>query len=116
MSHPGGGLGEDPGHAGDWDYVSLAWPGNASGSLPEELEEVSGVREVWASLLRLLPPRPGPGPKKRAPAHQRLLLRAVRTTAASSSSSSLLLLLVVVVVVLAEVPHPCVNEVDRPCS
>ncbi|KAI3368383.1 hypothetical protein L3Q82_008085 [Scortum barcoo] len=23
---------------------------------PEELEEVSGVREVWASLLRLLPP------------------------------------------------------------
>ncbi|KAI3369582.1 hypothetical protein L3Q82_024487 [Scortum barcoo] len=27
----------------------------------EELEEVSGVREVWASLLRLLPPRPGPG-------------------------------------------------------
>ncbi|KAI3366683.1 hypothetical protein L3Q82_009358 [Scortum barcoo] len=29
---------------------------------PEELEEVSGVREVWASLLRLLPPRPGPGP------------------------------------------------------
>ncbi|KAI3377774.1 hypothetical protein L3Q82_008921 [Scortum barcoo] len=28
---------------------------------PEELEEVSGVREVWASLLRLLPPRPGPG-------------------------------------------------------
>ncbi|KAI3375614.1 hypothetical protein L3Q82_003936 [Scortum barcoo] len=25
----------------------------------EELEEVSGVREVWASLLRLLPPRPG---------------------------------------------------------
>ncbi|KAI3357939.1 hypothetical protein L3Q82_016326 [Scortum barcoo] len=40
---------------------------NASGHIlppevpPEELEEVSGVREVWASLLRLLPPRPGPG-------------------------------------------------------
>ncbi|KAK3561554.1 hypothetical protein QTP86_008774 [Hemibagrus guttatus] len=28
---------------------------------PEELEEVSGEREVWASLLRLLPPRPGSG-------------------------------------------------------
>ncbi|KAI3358431.1 hypothetical protein L3Q82_014864 [Scortum barcoo] len=36
--------------------------GNALGIPPEELEEVSGVREVWASLLRLLPPRPGPGP------------------------------------------------------
>ncbi|TWW71236.1 hypothetical protein D4764_17G0007190 [Takifugu flavidus] len=34
------------------DYVSrLAW----------ELEEVAGEREVWASLLRLLPPRPDPG-------------------------------------------------------
>ena len=28
------------------------------GILPEELEEVSGVREVWVSLLRQLPPRP----------------------------------------------------------
>ncbi|KAI3365319.1 hypothetical protein L3Q82_010409, partial [Scortum barcoo] len=37
---PGGGLGEDPGHAGE--TMSLGWPGNASGSLPEELEEVSG--------------------------------------------------------------------------
>ncbi|KAI3366513.1 hypothetical protein L3Q82_000647 [Scortum barcoo] len=36
--------------------MSLDWPGNASGSPLEELEEVSGVREVWASLLRLLPP------------------------------------------------------------
>ncbi|KAA0706920.1 hypothetical protein E1301_Tti002240 [Triplophysa tibetana] len=26
-----------------------------------QLEEVSREREVWASLLRLLPPRPGPG-------------------------------------------------------
>ncbi|KAI3369606.1 hypothetical protein L3Q82_025320 [Scortum barcoo] len=42
--------------------MSLGWPGNASRVPPEELEEVSGVREVWASLLRLLPPRPGPGP------------------------------------------------------
>ncbi|KAI3357885.1 hypothetical protein L3Q82_016265 [Scortum barcoo] len=57
---PGGGLGEDPGHAGE--TMSLGWPGNASRVPPEELEEVSGVREVWASLLRLLPPRPGPGP------------------------------------------------------
>ena len=33
--------------------------------LPDELEEVSGVREVWASLLRQLPRRPGdPAPDK----------------------------------------------------
>ncbi|KAI3367439.1 hypothetical protein L3Q82_026292, partial [Scortum barcoo] len=44
------------------DYVSrLAW--ERLGVPPEELEEVSGVKGgVWASLLRLLPPRPGPGP------------------------------------------------------
>ncbi|KAK3522059.1 hypothetical protein QTP70_022619, partial [Hemibagrus guttatus] len=37
------------------DYVSrLAW--ERLGILPEELEEVSREREVWASLLRLLPP------------------------------------------------------------
>ncbi|KAI3376669.1 hypothetical protein L3Q82_017089 [Scortum barcoo] len=37
------------------DYVSrLAW--ERPRVPPEELEEVSGVREVWASLLRLLPP------------------------------------------------------------
>uniref|UniRef100_A0AAY5JVS7 Reverse transcriptase domain-containing protein n=1 Tax=Esox lucius TaxID=8010 RepID=A0AAY5JVS7_ESOLU len=42
------------------DYVSrLAW--ERLGVPPEELEEVSGEREVWASLLKLLPPRPGPG-------------------------------------------------------
>ncbi|GAA6082711.1 uncharacterized protein LOC111191400, partial [Tachysurus ichikawai] len=42
------------------DYVSrLAW--ERLGIPPEELEEVSGEREVWASLLRLLPPRPSPG-------------------------------------------------------
>ncbi len=42
------------------DYVSrLAW--ERLGVPPEELEEVSREREVWESLLRLLPPRPGPG-------------------------------------------------------
>ncbi|KAK3530440.1 hypothetical protein QTP86_024352 [Hemibagrus guttatus] len=42
------------------DYVSqLAW--EYLGVPPEELEELSGEREVWASLLRLLPPRPGSG-------------------------------------------------------
>ncbi|KAI3358336.1 hypothetical protein L3Q82_014777 [Scortum barcoo] len=57
MSHREEALGEGPGHTGD--YVSrLAWERLR---IPqEELEEVSGVREVWASLLRLLPPRPGP--------------------------------------------------------
>ncbi|KAI3376706.1 hypothetical protein L3Q82_017123 [Scortum barcoo] len=40
---------EDPGHAGE--TMSLGWPGNASGVPLEELEEVSGVRDVWASLL-----------------------------------------------------------------
>ncbi len=42
------------------DYVSrLAW--ERLGIPPEEQEEVSREREVWPSLLRLLPPRPGPG-------------------------------------------------------
>ncbi|XP_051789808.1 uncharacterized protein LOC127529636 [Erpetoichthys calabaricus] len=42
------------------DYVSrLAW--ERLGILPEELEEVAGEREVWASLLKLLPPRPNLG-------------------------------------------------------
>ncbi len=41
------------------DYVSrLAC--ERLGIPPEEQEEVSREREVWASLLRLLPPRPGP--------------------------------------------------------
>ncbi|KAI3362358.1 hypothetical protein L3Q82_012665, partial [Scortum barcoo] len=40
--------------------MSLSWPWERLGVPPEELEEVSGVREVWASLLSLLPPRPGP--------------------------------------------------------
>ncbi|KAK0134201.1 hypothetical protein N1851_030244 [Merluccius polli] len=42
------------------DYVSrLAW--ECLGIPREELDEVAGEREVWASLLRLLPPRPDPG-------------------------------------------------------
>ncbi|KAK3557834.1 hypothetical protein QTP86_003172 [Hemibagrus guttatus] len=42
------------------DYVfRLAW--ERLGIPPEELEEVAREREVWASLLRLLPPRPGSG-------------------------------------------------------
>ncbi|KAK0135552.1 hypothetical protein N1851_028597 [Merluccius polli] len=42
------------------DYVSrLAW--ECLGIPQEELDEVAGEREVWASLLRLLPPRPDPG-------------------------------------------------------
>ncbi|KAK3506093.1 hypothetical protein QTP70_018234, partial [Hemibagrus guttatus] len=42
------------------DHVSrLVW--ESLGVPPEELEEVPGEREVWASLLRLLPPRPGSG-------------------------------------------------------
>ncbi|TWW77405.1 hypothetical protein D4764_12G0007950 [Takifugu flavidus] len=42
------------------DYVSrLVW--ECLGITPDELEEVAGEREVWASLLRLLPPRPDPG-------------------------------------------------------
>ncbi|KAK3544435.1 hypothetical protein QTP86_012124 [Hemibagrus guttatus] len=41
-------------------YVSrLAW--ERLRVPPEELEEVCGESEVWASLLRLLPPRPGSG-------------------------------------------------------
>ncbi|TWW77475.1 hypothetical protein D4764_12G0008650 [Takifugu flavidus] len=42
------------------DYVSrLVW--ERLGIPSDELEEVAGEREVWASLLRLLPPRPDPG-------------------------------------------------------
>jgi len=37
------------------DYVfRLAW--ECLGVPPEELEEVAGDRDVWASLLKLLPP------------------------------------------------------------
>ncbi|TWW54057.1 hypothetical protein D4764_0236820 [Takifugu flavidus] len=42
------------------DYVSrLVW--ERLGIPVDELEEVAGEREVWASLLRLLLPRPDPG-------------------------------------------------------
>ena len=54
----GGDLGEDPGHVGE--TLSLGWPGNASRSPPEELEEVARNRDVWVSLLKLLPPRSNP--------------------------------------------------------
>uniref|UniRef100_A0A8C5E5T7 THAP-type domain-containing protein n=1 Tax=Gouania willdenowi TaxID=441366 RepID=A0A8C5E5T7_GOUWI len=48
---------EDPGHG---DHVSrVAW--ERLGIPLKELEEVAGEREVWASLLRKLPPRPGNG-------------------------------------------------------
>ncbi|XP_054631187.1 sodium/potassium/calcium exchanger 1-like [Dunckerocampus dactyliophorus] len=49
--------GKTLGHAGG--IMSHSWPGNALvpwNLLPVELEEVVGDREVWASLLRLLPP------------------------------------------------------------
>ncbi|KAL3996575.1 transmembrane protein adipocyte-associated 1 [Sarotherodon galilaeus] len=42
------------------DYISrLAW--ERLGVPPDKLEEVAGEREVWASLLGLVPPRHGPG-------------------------------------------------------
>ncbi|TWW69186.1 R2DM Retrovirus-related Pol polyprotein from type II retrotransposable element, partial [Takifugu flavidus] len=42
------------------DYISgLAW--ERLGVSPEELMEVAGERAVWASLLKLLPPRPESG-------------------------------------------------------
>ena len=42
------------------DYVSqLAW--ERLGIPRDELDEVAGEREVWASLLKMLPPRPDPG-------------------------------------------------------
>jgi len=39
-------------------FSRLAW--ERLGVTPEELEEVAGDRDVWASLLKLLPPRPDP--------------------------------------------------------
>ena len=52
----GGDPGEDPGHVGE--TMSLGW--ERLGVPPEELEEVAGDRDVWVSLLKLLPPRPDP--------------------------------------------------------
>ncbi|TWW80182.1 hypothetical protein D4764_10G0012120 [Takifugu flavidus] len=54
---PVGGPQEDPGHAGE--TMSLIW--EHQGIPPDDLEEVAGERKVWASLLRLLPPRTDPG-------------------------------------------------------
>ena len=45
----------DPGHAGE--IISLDWFVSFSVSL-EELEEVTGEREVWTSSLSLLPRQP----------------------------------------------------------
>ena len=55
---PLGGPQEDPGHA-ERDYVSLLARAPLRITL-KKLDEVPGEREVWTSLLRLLPPRPGP--------------------------------------------------------
>ena len=41
------------------DVYRLAW--ERLGIPREELDEVAGEREVWASLLRLLPPQLDPG-------------------------------------------------------
>jgi len=51
---------ETPGKTQDTEglCLSLAW--EHLGVPPDELEEVC-EREVWESLLRLLPPRPGNG-------------------------------------------------------
>ncbi|MED6259502.1 hypothetical protein ATANTOWER_024072 [Ataeniobius toweri] len=53
---PGRGPWDGPGHAGG--TISLGWPGNALGSPTEVLEKVSGERDIWVSLLSLLPPHP----------------------------------------------------------
>ena len=52
---PVGDSGEDPGHTGE--TMPLSWPGNTSKFLWKELDKVAGEREVWASLLSLLPLR-----------------------------------------------------------
>ena len=43
--------------------MRLAW--ERFGILQEELDEVAGERKVWASLLRLLPPRPDPDKRQK---------------------------------------------------
>lgn len=56
MRYPGNILAEgaDPGFVGEIIFLGLF--GNVSVSPLDELEQVPGVREVWASLLRLLAP------------------------------------------------------------
>ncbi|TWW56604.1 hypothetical protein D4764_08G0005910 [Takifugu flavidus] len=52
----------DPGKTQDTlERLCLSTGLGTPGDPPDELEEVAGEREVWASLLRLLPPRPDPG-------------------------------------------------------
>lgn len=51
MSHSG----EASGKSHDIrEGLSPSWPGKALG-FPQELDEVTGERKVWTSLLRLLP-------------------------------------------------------------
>ncbi len=46
------------------DYISyLAW--EYLGIPPEELENIAGERDVWNTLLSLLPPQPGPEEKRK---------------------------------------------------
>ncbi|TWW53859.1 hypothetical protein D4764_0097120, partial [Takifugu flavidus] len=53
---------ETPGETQDTlERLCLSTGLGTLGIPPDELEEVAGEREVWASLLRLLPPRPDPG-------------------------------------------------------
>ena len=54
-----GGLEVDPEHAGGITY--LLWPGKRLRVPQEELESVAGERDVWYSLLSLLPLQPGRG-------------------------------------------------------
>lgn len=50
--------GDDPGQAGILQITQVVW--KHIGILSEEQEEVSGEREIWASLFRLLPSDPVP--------------------------------------------------------
>lgn len=49
---PGGDPRYDPWHTGD--TLSSGWPGNVSKITPEELKEVAGKKEIWASCLKPL--------------------------------------------------------------
>ncbi|XP_061618152.1 uncharacterized protein LOC133471975 [Phyllopteryx taeniolatus] len=72
------------------DYIlRLAW--ERLGIPTEELDEVAGEREVWASLLKLLPPRPDPDKRKRRP---RLLSRKSAFTQTASADMNRVLVCV----------------------
>ncbi|KAI3368602.1 hypothetical protein L3Q82_025607 [Scortum barcoo] len=75
---------EDPGHAGE----TVSWlPWKRLGVPSEELEEVSGVREVWASLLRLLPPHdPGFACVNKRVRYSRTELIKIRDGSATSTT------------------------------